>query len=75
MDGEHYEGKPVIEAKAVKPTPEQLSRAREVCEMARLRVENIELKASIINIEHPKAVELFNEAKAALEALELIAKQ
>jgi hypothetical protein len=73
MDGEMHNGKPVL--KAEKPTPAQLEAAAKDVEFERRGVELIELKAQFINIEHPKAVERFEKAKATFETLKALADQ
>jgi hypothetical protein len=73
MDGESHQGKPVV--KADKPTAAELDQAEKDAEYARMELENIQLKLTVLQGEHPKSVERFNAAKAALEALQLLAKQ
>jgi hypothetical protein len=56
------------------PTKKEIAEAEREVHFCAMRVENIELKAIVLQDQHPKAVEVLEQAKAELARLTAEAK-
>jgi len=65
---------PGPEVKIIKPTPLEIAAAQEKVELHFLRVQNLELNAKLIETEHPKCVQAWEQAKATLATLQKLAQ-